>query len=87
MREMAEVEMHSLEEEFAKYDEEVKYLLVPQDPDDSRNCIIEVRAGTGGDEAALFAGDLYRMYMRYAERLGWQMETLDFKYTLLKRFR
>jgi peptide chain release factor 1 len=87
MREMAENEMHSLEEELAKYDEEVKYLLVPQDPDDSRNCIIEIRAGTGGDEAALFAGDLYRMYMRYAERQGWKMETIDFNETGLKGFR
>ncbi|MFI5263796.1 MAG: peptide chain release factor 1 [Candidatus Kapaibacterium sp.] len=87
MREMAEVEMRSLEEEFAKYDEEVKYLLVPQDPDDNRNSIIEIRAGTGGDEAALFAGDLYRMYMRYAERQGWKMETIDFNETGLKGFR
>ena len=68
MRAMAEDEMHSVEETLAAYDEEVKYLLVPQDPDDSRNSIIEIRAGTGGEEAALFAGDLYRMYMRYAER-------------------
>jgi peptide chain release factor 1 len=87
MREMAEGEMHSLEEELAKYEEEVKYLLVPQDPDDSRNCIIEIRAGTGGDEAALFAGDLYRMYMRYAERQGWKMETIDYNETGLKGFR
>jgi peptide chain release factor 1 len=87
MREMAEAEMRSLEEEFAKYDEDVKYLLVPQDPDDSRNCIIEIRAGTGGDEAALFAGDLYRMYMRFAERKGWKMETIDYNETGLKGFR
>ena len=87
MREMAENEMHSLEEELAKYDEEVKYLLVPQDPDDNRNSIIEIRAGAGGDEAALFAGDLYRMYMRYAERVGWKMETIDFNETGLKGFR
>ena len=79
--------MRSLEDEFAKYDEEVKYLLVPQDPDDNRNSIIEIRAGTGGDEAALFAGDLYRMYMRYAERQGWKMETIDFNETGLKGFR
>ncbi|HYM19788.1 MAG TPA: peptide chain release factor 1 [Candidatus Kapabacteria bacterium] len=87
MRAMAEDEMHSLEDELAKYDEEVKYLLVPQDPDDSRNCIIEIRAGTGGDEAALFAGDLYRMYMRYAERQGWKMDTIDFSETGLKGFK
>jgi peptide chain release factor 1 len=87
MRELAETEMHSVEEELTKYDEEVKYLLVPQDPDDSRNCIIEIRAGTGGDEAALFAGDLYRMYMRFSERQGWKMETIDFNETGLKGFR
>ncbi|MEP7234337.1 MAG: peptide chain release factor 1 [Ignavibacteriota bacterium] len=87
MREMAENEMHSLEDELAKYDEEVKYLLVPTDPDDNRNSIIEIRAGAGGDEAALFAGDLYRMYMRYAERQGWKMETIDYNETGLKGFR
>jgi peptide chain release factor 1 len=87
MRAMAEEEMHSLEDELTKYDEEVKYLLVPQDPDDSRNSIIEIRAGTGGDEAALFAGDLYRMYMRYAERQGWKMDTLDYNETGLKGYR
>jgi peptide chain release factor 1 len=87
MRALAEDEMHGLEEELTKYDEEVKYLLVPQDPDDSRNSIIEIRAGTGGEEAALFAGDLYRMYMRYAERQGWKMETIDFNETGLKGFR
>lgn len=87
MRAMAEEEMHGLEEKLASYEEEVKYLLVPQDPDDSRNCIIEIRAGTGGDEAALFAGDLYRMYMRYAERQGWRMDTIDYNETGLKGFK
>lgn len=87
MRALAEDEMHAVEEVLASYDEEVKYLLVPQDPDDSRNSIIEIRAGTGGEEAALFAGDLYRMYMRYAERQGWKMETIDFNETGLKGFR
>jgi peptide chain release factor 1 len=87
MRALAEEEMHSLEAKLTDYEEEVKYLLVPQDPDDSRNCIVEIRAGTGGDEAALFAGDLYRMYMRYAERQGWKMETIDFNETGLKGYR
>ncbi len=87
MRTLAEEEMHALEAELEKYNEEVKYLLVPQDPDDSRNSIIEIRAGAGGDEAALFAGDLYRMYMRYAERQGWRMDTLDFNETGLKGFK
>lgn len=87
MRAMAEEEMHAVEEKLAAYEEEVKYLLVPQDPDDSRNCIVEIRAGTGGEEAALFAGDLYRMYMRYAERQRWKMETIDYNETGLKGFR
>jgi peptide chain release factor 1 len=87
MRAMAEEEMRGLEEELATYEEEVKLLLVPTDPDDSRNCIIEIRGGTGGEEAALFAGDLYRMYMRYAERQRWKMDTIDFNETGLKGFK
>lgn len=87
MRALAEDEMHGLVARLETYDEEVKYLLVPQDHDDSRNSIIEIRAGAGGEEAALFAGDLYRMYMRYAERQGWKMDTLDYNETGLKGFR
>ncbi len=74
MREMAEEEMRALEAETAKMEEAIKILLIPPDPNDSRNSILEIRSGTGGDEAALFAGDLYRMYMRYAERHGWKVE-------------
>lgn len=87
MRALAEEEMRGLEQKLSQYEEEAKYLLVPQDPDDSRNCIVEIRAGTGGEEAALFAGDLYRMYMRYAERMRWKMETIDYNETGLKGFR
>jgi peptide chain release factor 1 len=58
-------------------DEEVRLMLVPKDPNDARNCTVEVRAGTGGDEASLFAGDLYRMYTRYCEGRGWKIEVAD----------
>lgn len=58
-------------------EKKLKVLLVPNEPDDSRNTIIEIRAGTGGDEAALFAAEIYRMYARYAEKVGWKIETLD----------
>jgi peptide chain release factor 1 len=77
MREMAEGEMRSLEEQIASMEEEIKFLLIPPDPNDSRDSIIEIRAGTGGDEAAIFAGDLYRMYSRFAERQGWKLEVID----------
>ena len=70
LRAMAEEELRELEIEYATASEEIKYLLIPADPNDSRNSIIEIRAGTGGEEAALFAGDLYRMYSRFAERHG-----------------
>ena len=59
-------------------EEEIRFLLIPSNPDDSKNCIVEVRAGTGGEEAALFAADLYRMYSRYAEAKGWKTEVIDF---------
>jgi len=54
-------------------------MLLPKDPNDEKDVIMEIRAGTGGDEAALFAGDLFRMYSRYAERKGWKVELIDFK--------
>lgn len=77
MREMAEMEMRALEEKGAAMEEDIKFLLIPPDPNDSRNSIVEIRSGTGGDEAALFAGDLFRMYSRFAERMGWKLEVLD----------
>lgn len=77
MREMAREEMLSLQAEAESIELEIQRLLIPRDPNDSRNIFLEVRAGTGGDEAALFAGDLFRMYSRYAENKGWQVETLS----------
>ena len=77
MREMAKEEAHELEEGIAKLEEEMKILLLPKDPNDDKNVILEVRAGTGGDEAALFGGDLLRMYLRYAERKRWKTEIID----------
>jgi len=74
---MAREEMTSLESRAAELEAELHLLLVPRDPNDDRNVILEVRAGTGGDEAALFAGDLYRMYARYADGRHWRLELLS----------
>jgi peptide chain release factor 1 len=76
-REMAKEEIDSLEPEVERLEEELKYLLIPKDPNDSKNVILEVRAGTGGDEAAIFAGDLFRMYKNFAGEMGWQFEVLN----------
>ena len=76
-REMAEVELSELKAKKAVIEDELKLLLVPKDPNDSRNTILEIRAGTGGDEAALFAADLYRMYAKFAEKRRWKVEILD----------
>ncbi len=77
VREMANAEVTELEEEQAKLEAQLKQMLLPKDPNDQRNIILEVRAGTGGDEAALFAGDLFRMYCRYADRQRWKVELLS----------
>ncbi|MDE6112700.1 MAG: peptide chain release factor 1, partial [Bacteroidales bacterium] len=77
-REMAKEELSTFTEEKERLEEEIRILLIPADPQDSKNAILEIRAGTGGDEAAIFAGDLYRMYVRYCEKRGWKMETVDF---------
>ncbi|MDZ7267158.1 MAG: peptide chain release factor 1 [candidate division KSB1 bacterium] len=77
LRELAAAELQELEARLPALEEELKLLLVPRDPADARNAIMEIRAGTGGDEAGLFAGDLYRMYTRFAERQGWQVEVLS----------
>lgn len=77
MAELAEEELARLKPELEKFDEQLKILLLPQDPDDNRNVYLEVRAGTGGDEAAIFAGDLFRMYQRYAELEGWKVEIMS----------
>ena len=77
LRQLAEVEISELQPEIERLEGEIKGLLVPKDPRDERNVIMEIRAGTGGDEAALFAADLYRMYNRYAEVRRWQVEMLS----------
>lgn len=77
MRELAEMELSEGRERLAELDLELKRLLVPKDPDDGRGVFLEVRAGTGGDEAAIFAGDLFRMYSRYAEKRGWRVEVVS----------
>ena len=77
MRQMAQAELVELEEEKDKVEEEVKILLIPKDPDDDKDVIFEIRSGTGGDEASIFAGDLYRMYSKYFETQGWKVEALS----------
>jgi peptide chain release factor 1 len=77
LREMARDEMRELEQQRLAAEQDIKILLLPRDPNDAKNTIIEIRAGTGGDEAALFAGDLFRMYQRYAERQGWKTEVMS----------
>ncbi len=77
IRDMARGELPAIEEELAALDVRLKTLLLPRDPNDERNTVLEIRAGTGGDEAALFAADLFRMYGRYAERRGWRVEVLS----------
>ena len=77
MRELAELEVEELKEIKPKIEEELKFMLVPKDPRDSKNIILEIRAGTGGDEAGLFAADLFRMYTKYAESKRWKVELMD----------
>jgi peptide chain release factor 1 len=77
MRELAQIEIESLQAQLDQTESDLKLLLVPQDPNDEKNVILEIRAGTGGDEASLFAADILRMYARYAERQRWKMEILD----------
>jgi peptide chain release factor 1 len=78
---LAEEEMHDLEEQKEKIEEKVKLLLIPKDPNDNKDVIMEIRAGTGGEEAALFASDLFRMYTRFAEIKGWNIELIDLNET------
>ena len=77
MKELAEAEYHEKKEQLPKLEEELKFLLIPKDPDDDKNIICEIRAGAGGEEAALFAGTLFRMYSMYAERKHWKIEILN----------
>ena len=77
-REMAREEIDACESQLPALEEEIKLLLVPADPEDDKNVIMEIRGGTGGDEAALFAGDLFKMYTKYCEQKGWRMEVSSF---------
>lgn len=77
MREMVKMEIEELSEQSAKLEEQLRMLMMPKDPNDDKNVIVEIRGAAGGDEAALFAGDLYRMYTRYADGQGWRTEILD----------
>lgn len=74
MKDMARMELEELEPKIEPLEEEIKILLIPEDPDDYKNCTMEIRGGTGGDEAAIFAGDLFRMYSKYCEQKNWQIE-------------
>lgn len=77
-RAMAREELEQLTEERDEKEESIRLMLIPKDPEDAKNAIVEIRGGAGGDEASLFAGDLYRMYMRYCEERGWKTELVDF---------
>ncbi len=81
MDEMVKAEIKDLNEQKEALEQELTILLLPKDPNDSKNVIMEIRAGTGGDEAALFAADLFRMYTRYAEMQGWKTEVMNTNYT------
>jgi peptide chain release factor 1 len=81
LRELAKAELPTMQREQAQAEEHLKHLLAPRDPNDEKNVVLEIRAGTGGDEAALFAGDLFRMYSRYTERHRWKIETLTISST------
>lgn len=78
MVDMARMQLDESKEELEKLEEKIRMMLVPKDPEDSKNAVMEIRAGTGGDEASIFAGDIYRMYMKYCESKGWKTSTIDF---------
>lgn len=78
MVEMAKIELEEAKGQLPKLEEEIKVLLIPKDPEDTKNIVVEIRAGTGGDEASIFAGDLHRMYTKYCESKGWKVEVVDF---------
>ncbi|PRX54025.1 peptide chain release factor 1 [Flagellimonas meridianipacifica] len=77
MVEMAKMQMDEAKEALPKLEEEIKFLLIPKDPEDEKDVVMEIRAGTGGDEASIFAGDLYRMYAKYCESKGWKTNIID----------
>jgi peptide chain release factor 1 len=78
MIEMAKLQLDEAKKEIPKIEEEIKVLLIPKDPDDAKNVVVELRAGAGGDEASIFAGDLYRMYTKYCEGKGWKINLVDY---------
>ena len=78
MIEMAKMELDEAQKRLPQLEEEIKFMLIPKDPEDAKNVIVEIRAGTGGDEASIFAGDLYRMYTKYADKKGWRTEIVDY---------
>jgi peptide chain release factor 1 len=77
MREMAQEEIKEAQETIERLNDELQILLLPKDPNDDRNCFLEIRAGAGGDEAGIFAGDLFRMYSKFAEKKGWRVEVMS----------
>lgn len=77
MRELAKEELNEAKSRLGELEQKLKILLLPKDPNDDKNVIVEIRAGAGGEEAALFAAEIYRMYVHYAERRGWKVETLE----------
>src|ERR1700677_619282 len=81
LRELAKAELPTMQREQTQAEEHLKHLLAPRDPNDEKNVVLEIRAGTGGEEASLFAGDLFRMYSRYTERHRWKIETLTISST------
>lgn len=87
LRELLEEEITNLENKLIELEEEIKYLLIPRDPNDKRNTLVEIRAGTGGEEAALFVSDLFRMYSRYAESQGWKCDVMSTNPTELGGFK
>ncbi len=77
MVEMAKMQLEEAREELPGLEEKIRFMLVPKDPEDAKNCVVEIRAGTGGDEASIFAGDLFRMYTKYCESKGWSTSVVD----------
>jgi len=78
MNEMAKMEIDEANTRIPFLEDEIRFLLIPTDPEDSKNAVVELRAGTGGDEASIFAGDLFRMYSKYCEGRGWKVATVDY---------
>lgn len=77
MVEMAKLQLEEVKEKLPSLEEKIRYMMVPKDPEDAKNCVLEIRAGTGGDEASIFAGDLFRMYTKYCEGKGWSTSVVD----------